>query len=113
MTNYYGLFPDVLILVCCVPKNQTKADFQVLNHSYWISLVKNILRPGTTIYLLPLVCLQKWFEKYALLHLQNQKKSQLKMSFLKIRTAGLSAIIPLLKTLSEVLEWIQWRQFKL
>lgn len=40
MTNYYGLFPDVLILVCCVPKNQTKADFQVLNHSYWISIVK-------------------------------------------------------------------------
>ena len=85
MTKYYGLFPDVLILVCSLPKNQTKADFHILNHSYWISFVKKHFQTRYNYLPAPsCVLLQKWFEKYALLHLQNQKKSQLKMSFSKI-----------------------------
>lgn len=56
MTKYYGLFPHVLILVCWLPISQTKADFHVLNHSYWISFIKNVFRPDASIYLLPLVC---------------------------------------------------------
>lgn len=59
MTKYYVVFPEVLILVCCLPKSQTKADFHVLNHSYWIFLVKIFFRPDTIIYLLPLVCCYK------------------------------------------------------